>query len=97
MFWITLSILLGTIAVISLIYNAVKDTKIDALKYEVSYGNRSDNQIIIDNEHKLIIFQYKQGLMKPEAILKMSKALDDFGNKEYKLLVVDNTFNVSIK
>lgn len=97
MFWIILSILLGVIAVISLIYNAVKDTKIDALENEVAYGNRSDNQIIIDNEHKLIIFQYKQGLMKPEAILKMSKALDDFGNKEYELLVVDNTFNVSIK
>lgn len=37
MFWITLSILLGVIAVISLIYNAVKDTKIDALEYEVGY------------------------------------------------------------
>lgn len=97
MFWIIATILLGVIAVVSLIYNAVKDTKIDALENKVAYGNRSDNQIIIDNEHKLIIFQYKQGLMKPEAILKMSKALDDFGNKEYELLVVDNTFNVSIK
>ncbi|GEP80692.1 hypothetical protein SCA05_24850 [Staphylococcus carnosus] len=97
MFWIVATILLGTIAIVSLIYNAIKDSKIDALEYEVAYGKRTDNQIIIDNQHKLIIFQYKKGLMKPEAILKMSKALDDFGNKEYKLLVVDNTFNVSIK
>ena len=37
MFWITLSILLGVIAVVSLIYNAIKDTKIDALEYEVAY------------------------------------------------------------
>lgn len=37
MFWIITTILLGVIAVISLIYNAVKDTKIDALEYEVAY------------------------------------------------------------
>lgn len=37
MFWIIATILLGVIAVISLIYNAVKDTKIDALEYEVAY------------------------------------------------------------
>ena len=37
MFWIIATILLGTITVISLIYNAVKDTKIDALEYEVAY------------------------------------------------------------
>lgn len=37
MFWIILSILLGAIAAVSLIYNAVKDTKIDALEYEVAY------------------------------------------------------------
>ena len=37
MFWIILSILLGVIAVIAIILNAVKDTKIDALEYEVAY------------------------------------------------------------
>lgn len=37
MFWIIATILLGVIAVVSLIYNAVKDTKIDALEYEVAY------------------------------------------------------------
>lgn len=36
-FWIIATILLGVIAVVSLIYNAVKDTKIDALEYEVAY------------------------------------------------------------
>ncbi len=35
--WIIISIILGAIAAISLIYNAVKDTKIDALEYEVAY------------------------------------------------------------
>ncbi|MFG0930391.1 hypothetical protein ACF91D_06655 [Staphylococcus sp. 231237_7MaSpsaltlick] len=37
MFWIIATILLGVIAILSLIYNAVKDTKIDALEYEVAY------------------------------------------------------------
>lgn len=37
MFWIIATILLGTIAIVSLIYNAIKDSKIDALEYEVSY------------------------------------------------------------
>ncbi|MDG0843382.1 MULTISPECIES: hypothetical protein [Staphylococcus] len=37
MFWLIISIILGAIAAVSLIYNAVKDTKIDALEYEVAY------------------------------------------------------------
>ena len=37
MFWIIATILLGTIAIVSLIYNAIKDSKIDALEYEVAY------------------------------------------------------------
>lgn len=37
MFWIIATILLGLIAILSLIYNTVKDTKIDALEYEVAY------------------------------------------------------------
>ena len=37
MYWIIATILLGTIAIVSLIYNAIKDSKIDALEYEVSY------------------------------------------------------------
>ncbi|MBU7217618.1 hypothetical protein [Staphylococcus gallinarum] len=37
MFWIIATILLGVIAILSLIYNTVKDTKIDALEYEVAY------------------------------------------------------------
>lgn len=37
MFWIIAAILLGCIAAVSLIYNSIKDTKIDALEYEVAY------------------------------------------------------------
>lgn len=37
MFWIIAAIILGAIAAISLIYNSIKDTKIDALEYQVAY------------------------------------------------------------
>lgn len=37
MFWIIATILLGVIAIIAIILNAVKDTRIDALEYEVAY------------------------------------------------------------
>ncbi len=97
MFWIIAAILLGAIAVLSLIYNSIKDTKIDALEYEVAYGKRADNEIIINNEHKIIVCQYRKGIMNPEMAEEIKEGLDNFGNEEYKVLVVDNTFNVSIK
>ena len=37
MFFIIATILLGVIAIVSLIYNSIKDSKIDALEYEVAY------------------------------------------------------------
>ena len=37
MMWIITTIVLGCIAILTLIYNAIKDAKIKALEYEVSY------------------------------------------------------------
>lgn len=37
MFWIIATIILGCIAVISLVYNGTKNKQIDQLEYEVSY------------------------------------------------------------
>lgn len=59
MFWIISTILLGVIAVISLIYNAVKDTKIDALEYEVSYLLD-----IIFNDHGDVVLRTKDDDIK---------------------------------
>lgn len=55
MFWIIATILLGVIAVVSLIYNAVKDTKIDALEYEVAYLLD-----IIFNDHGDVVLRLKE-------------------------------------
>lgn len=37
MFWIIATIVLGCITILTLIYNSIKDTKINALEYEVAY------------------------------------------------------------
>ena len=37
MMWITTTIVLGCIAILTLIYNSIKDAKINALEYEVGY------------------------------------------------------------
>lgn len=71
MFWIILSILLGTIAVISLIYNAVKDTKIDALEYEVSYLLD-----IIFNDHGDVVLRLKEDEHTDEQIREIKDAWD---------------------
>ena len=66
MFWIIATILLGTIAIVSLIYNAIKDSKIDALEYEVSYLLD-----IIFNDHGDVVLR-----MKDEDINKIKDEWD---------------------
>ena len=66
MFWIIATILLGTIAIVSLIYNAIKDSKIDALEYEVAYLLD-----IIFNDHGDVVLRAKD-----EDIRKIKEELD---------------------
>ncbi|MEX6267664.1 DUF1514 family protein, partial [Staphylococcus saprophyticus] len=63
MYWIIATILLGTIAIVSLIYNAVKDSKIDALEYEVSYLLD-----IIFNDHGDVVLRLKENELTDEDI-----------------------------
>ena len=71
MFWLILSILLGAIAIVSLIYNAVKDTKIDALEYEVSYLLD-----IIFNDHGDVVLRLKEDEHTDEQIREIKDAWD---------------------
>ena len=66
MFWIIATILLGTIAIVSLIYNAIKDSKIDALEYEVSYLLD-----IIFNDHGDVVLRLKENELTDEDIKKI--------------------------
>lgn len=71
MFWIILSILLGAIAIVSLIYNAIKDSKIDALEYEVSYLLD-----IIFNDHGDVVLRLKENELTDEDIREIKDAWD---------------------
>ncbi|OEK64372.1 hypothetical protein AST00_10695 [Staphylococcus equorum] len=70
-FWIIATILLGVIAVISLIYNAVKDTKIDALEYEVAYLLD-----IIFNDHGDVVLRLKEDERTDEQIREIKDKWD---------------------
>ena len=61
MYWIIATILLGTIAIVSLIYNAIKDSKIDALEYEVAYLLD-----IIFNDHGDVVLRLKENELTDE-------------------------------
>lgn len=71
MFWLILSIILGAIAVISLIYNTVKDTKIDALEYEVAYLLD-----IIFNDHGDVVLRLKEDEHTDEQIREIKDKWD---------------------
>ena len=71
MFWIIATILLGVIAVIAIIYNAVKDTKIDALEYEVAYLLD-----IIFNDHGDVVLRLKEDEHTDEQIREIKDKWD---------------------
>ena len=70
-FWIIATILLGVIAVVSLIYNAIKDTKIDALEYEVGYLLD-----IIFNDHGDVVLRLKEDELTDEDIREIKDKWD---------------------
>lgn len=71
MYWIIATILLGTIAIVSLIYNAIKDSKIDALEYEVSYLLD-----IIFNDHSDVVLRLKEDEYTDEQIREIKDKWD---------------------
>ena len=71
MFWIIATILLGVIAVIAIILNAVKDTKIDALEYEVAYLLD-----VIFNDHGDVVLRLKEDEHTDEQIREIKDEWD---------------------
>lgn len=71
MYWIIATIILGTIAIVSLIYNAIKDSKIDTLEYEVSYLLD-----IIFNDHGDVVLRLKENELTDEDIREIKDAWD---------------------
>lgn len=71
MYWIIATILLGAIAIVSLIYNAIKDSKIDTLEYEVSYLLD-----IIFNDHGDVVLRLKENELTDEDIREIKETWD---------------------
>ncbi|HJG54795.1 MAG TPA: DUF1514 family protein [Staphylococcus arlettae] len=64
--WVIISILLGCITILTLIYNSIKDSKIDALEYEIAYLLD-----IIFNDHGDVVLRAKD-----EDIREIKEELD---------------------
>lgn len=71
MYWIIATILLGVIAVIAIIYNAVKDNKIDALEYEVAHLLD-----IIFNDRGDVVLRLKENELTDEDIREIKDKWD---------------------
>lgn len=71
MYWIIATILLGTIAIVSLIYNAIKDSKVDSLEYEVAYLLN-----IIFNDHGDVVLRLKENELTDENIREIKDSWD---------------------
>lgn len=92
--WIIISIILGAIAILSLISNTVQSDKIRGLKYQLDYRRSQPQKLMIDTDNKVVVYQFMTGIS--EDALKQfkdsSKALID---KDYLVLAVDDTFDVT--
>ena len=69
--WIIISILLGCITILTLIYNAIKDSRIDALEYEVAYLLD-----IIFNDHGDVVLRLKDNELTDEEVREIKDAWD---------------------
>jgi len=69
--WVIISILLGCITILTLIYNSIKDSKIDALEYEVAYLLD-----IIFNDHGDVVLRLKENELTGEDIREIKDAWD---------------------
>ena len=69
--WIIISILLGCITMLTLIYNSIKDSKIDALEYEVAYLLD-----IIFNDHGDVVLRLKDNELTDEEVREIKDAWD---------------------
>ena len=69
--WVIISILLGCITILTLIYNSIKDSKIDALEYEVAYLLD-----IIFNDHGDVVLRLKDNELTEEEVREIKDAWD---------------------
>lgn len=92
--WVITSIILGCIALLSLISGSIKSDKIRSLKYQLDYKRSRPQKLMMDTDNKVVVFQFMTGISEDtlNQFKDSSKALID---KNYLVLAVDETFDVT--
>lgn len=92
--WIISSIILGVIAILSLITGNIKSDKIRSLKYQLDYKRSHPQKLMMDADNKVVVFQFMTGISEDalKQFKDISKGLID---KDYLVLAVDDTFEVT--
>lgn len=92
--WIIISIILGVIAILSLISNTVQSDKIRSLKYQLDYKRSRPQKLMMDADNKVVVFQFMSGINK-DALKQFKNSSKSLIDKGYLVLAVDETFEVT--
>ncbi|WP_436860465.1 hypothetical protein [Staphylococcus caeli] len=93
--WIITSIILGCIALLSLISGSIKSDKIRSLKYQLDYKRSRPQKLMVDTDNKVVIFQFMTGRLSEDALKQFEDSSKTLIDKDYLVLAVDDTFDVT--
>ena len=92
--WIIISIILAVITILTLISNAYQSDRIKGLEYQLGYKRDSIQKLMIDTDNKVVVYQFMPGVSK-KSLEDFKNASKTLTNKDYLVLAVDETFEVS--
>lgn len=92
--WILTSIILGSIALLSLITGSIKSDKIRSLKYQLDYKRNRPQKLMMDTDNKVVVFQFMTGISE-DALNQFKDSSKSLIDKDYLVLAVDETFEVT--
>ncbi|WIL68935.1 hypothetical protein [Staphylococcus cohnii] len=95
MMWVIISIILGCIALLSLISGSIKSDRIQGLEYQLDYKKSRPQKLMMDTDNKVVLFQFVTGKMNEEVLKQFEQSSKELVNKDYLVLAVDETFEVT--
>lgn len=92
--WIIISIILGVIAILSLIFNKIQSDKVRDLKYQLDYKRNQPQKLMIDTDNKVVVYQFMMGISE-DSLKQFEDSCKAFIDRDYLVLAVDDTFDVT--
>lgn len=92
--WVITSIILGSIALLSLITGSIKSDKIRSLKYQLDYKRSRPQKLMMDADNKVVVFRFMSGINE-DALKQFKDSNKALIDKDYLVLAVDDTFEVT--